>query len=164
MVPEMSTGRRNLLVSLGGASLAGLAGCTDLGGDSTEDDNDPAVVDTIEIANGQDVPRTFDVVLRSAERVLYWDSFELDASEGTEADVDLVDGPFGNGDEPLWLDVKAGYPDDGPDSAEGETVVTQPLGEEYGGCIYVVVFAPIAGGVLFRVDPADEIVSRDTRC
>ena len=164
MVPKMSTGRRKLLAGLGGAGLAGLAGCTDLGGDSTEDDNDPTVVDTIEIANGQDVPRTFDIVLRSTESVLYWDSFELDASEGTDADVNLVEGPFGSGDEPLWLDVKAGYPDNGPDSGEGETVVTQPLGEEYSGCIWVVVFTRIAGGVSFRVDPADEIVSRDTRC
>ncbi|ELZ59155.1 MULTISPECIES: hypothetical protein [Halorubrum] len=164
MVPKVSTERRTLLLSLSGTGLASFAGCTDLRGDSTESDNDPTIVDTIEIANGQDVPRTFDVVLRSTESVLYWDSFELDATEGTEADVDLVDGPFGNGDEPLWLDVKAGYPDDGPDSAEDETVVTQPLGEEYSGCIYVVVFAPIDGGVLFRVDPADEIVSRDTRC
>ncbi|CDK40995.1 hypothetical protein [Halorubrum sp. AJ67] len=164
MVPEMPTRRRKLLVSLSSAGLVSLAGCTDLGGDSTESDNDPTVVDTIEIANGQDVSRTFKVVLRSAESVLYWDSFELDASEDTNADVDLVEGPFGSGDEPLWLDVKAGYPDDDPDSGEGETVVTQPLGEEYSGCIYVVVFTRIAGGVSFRIDPANEIVSRDTRC
>jgi hypothetical protein len=62
------------------------------------------------------------------------------------------------------MDVKAGYLDDGPDSAEGETVVTQALGEEYGGCIYVVVLGRTAGGVSFLVDPADEVVSRETRC
>ena len=164
MVPELSTDRRKLLSSLGGAGLVGLAGCTDLRGDSTESDNDPVVVDTIEIANGQDVARTFEVVLRSAENVLYWDSLEVDASERGDGNLALVEGPFGSGDEPLWMDVKAGYLDDGPDSAEGETVVTQALGEEYGGCIYVVVLGRTAGGVSFLVDPADEVVSRETRC
>jgi len=163
MVPERSTDRRKLLASLGSVGLVGLAGCTDLGGDSTESDNDSTVVDTIEIANGQDVARTFEIVLRSAESVLYWDSFEVDAEERGDGNLAIVEGPLGSGDEPLWLDVKAGYPDDGPDSAEGETVVTRALGEEYGGCIYVVVLGRIAGGVSFLVDPADEVVSRETR-
>jgi len=164
MVPEISTERRKLLAGLGGAALVSLTGCTDIGGDSAENDNDPTVVDTIEIANGQDVPRTFRIVLRTTESVLYWDSFELDATERGDGNIALVEGPFGSGDEPLWLDVKAEHPDGDPGSAEGETVVTQPLGEEYGGCIYVVALARIAGGVSFLVDPADEIVSRDTRC
>jgi hypothetical protein len=164
MVPHISTDRRKLLASLGSVGLVGLAGCTDLRGDSTESDNDPTVVDTIEIANGQDVARTFEVVLRSAESVRYWDSFEVDASERGDGNLAVVEGPFGNGDEPLWLDVKAGYPDDSPDSSENETVVTQPLGEEYSGCIYVVVLGRTAGGVSFLVDPADEVVSRETRC
>ncbi|RLM49417.1 hypothetical protein DVK06_15750 [Halorubrum sp. Atlit-28R] len=60
--------------------------------------------------------------------------------------------------------MKAEYPDDGPDSSENETVVTQPLGEGYSGCIYVVVLGRTAGGVSFLVDPADEVLSRETRC
>ena len=164
MVPHISTDRRKLLASLGGAGLVGLAGCTDLRGDSTESDNDPTVVDTIEIANGQDVARTFEVVLRSAESVRYWDSFEVDASERGDGNLAVVEGPFGSGEERLWLDVKAGYPDDGPGSAGGETVLTQPLGEDYGGCIYVVVYARIAGGISVFVDPAGRFVSRETRC
>jgi len=164
MDSKLSAERRRLLASLSSVGFIGLTGCTDFRCDSTESDNDPTIVDAIEIVNGWDVPQTFEIILRSAESVLLWESFELDAEESTDGNFAVVEGPFGSGDESLWVDVRAEDPDSSSNPDEGEIVVTQPLGERKSGCVYVTVLTRTAGGISVFVDRAEEIVSRETLC
>ena len=164
MDPKLSVKRRKFLASLSGVGFIGLTGCTDFRSDSTESDNDPTVVDAIEIVNGWDVPQTFEIILRSAESVLLWECFELDAEDSADGNFAVAEGPFGNGDEPLWVDVRAESPDSSSNPDEGEVVVTQPLGERKSGCVYVTILTRTAGGISVFVDRAEEIVSRETLC
>lgn len=164
MVPKVSAERRKFLAGLSSVGFVSLTGCTNFRSDSTDGANDPTVVDTIEVANAWEEPREFEIILRSAENILLWDSFELDAEERGNGNLAVVEGPFGDGHKPLWVDVRTEYPDNSSNSAEGEAIVTQPLGERNSGCVYVTVFARISGGLSVFVDPAEEVVSRETLC
>lgn len=80
--------KRRRLLGYGGTALGiGLAGCSVLSSDTQEG----VFLEQVELGNGSDEPQVFDVLVKNAEDILHWATYEVEPRDGEELGGHLVE-------------------------------------------------------------------------